>query len=167
MFLPYYLVSKRIVAVDRCVRVLRNGFAASIKHQPESGMRKESSGMKQECEKKEESMKDLNAVTGAASCNHGPMLDALMLSLKVTTDADLSRKLMVPPPVISKLRNNKIGVSAGLLVRIHDVTGMSINKVRTMLGLPIPQPREGRTLKNVVYGPIAPARSRKRRATAG
>lgn len=111
-------------------------------------------------------MNDLNAVTGAASCNHGPMLDALMLSLKVTTDAALSRKLMVPPPVISKLRNNKIGVSAGLLVRIHDVTGMSINKVRTMLGLPIPQPREGRTLKNVVYGPIAPARTRKRRTDA-
>jgi hypothetical protein len=108
-------------------------------------------------------MNDLNAVTGAASCNHGPMLDVLMISLKVTSDAALSRKLMVPPPVISKLRNNKIGVSAGLLVRIHDVTGMSINKVRTMLGLPIPQPREGRTLKNVVYNPIAPARPRKRR----
>lgn len=109
-------------------------------------------------------MNDLDAVTGAANCNHGPMLDALMLTLKVTTDAALSRKLMVPPPVISKLRNNKIGVSAGLLVRIHDVTGMSINKVRTMLGLPIPQPREGRTLKNVVYSPIAPAPTRKRRA---
>jgi hypothetical protein len=120
--------------------------------------------MKQEIEPKEEDMKDLDAVTGAAGCNHGPMLDALMLSLKVTTDADLSRKLMVPPPVISKLRNNKIGVSAGLLVRIHDVTGMSINKVRTMMGLPIPQAREGRTLKNVVYGPIAPARKRRSRA---
>jgi hypothetical protein len=126
-------------------------------------MREGPSFMKHEIEQKEEVMSDLNAVTGAAECNHGPMLDALMLTLKVTTDAALSRKLMVPPPVISKLRNNKIGVSAGLLVRIHDVTGMSINKVRTMLGLPIPQPREGRTLKNVVYGPIAPARARKRR----
>lgn len=120
--------------------------------------------MKQEVEQKEDVMNNLDAVTSAASCNHGPMLDALMLSLKVTTDAALSRKLMVPPPVISKLRNNKIGVSAGLLVRIHDVTGMSINRVRTMLGLPIPQPSEGRTLKNVVYSPIAPARTRRRRA---
>ena len=118
--------------------------------------------MKQKVEQKEEGMNDLDAVTGAAHCNHGPMLDALMVSLKVTSDAALSRKLMVPPPVISKLRNNKIGVSAGLLVRIHDVTGMSINKVRTLLGLPIPQPREGRTLKNVVYSPIAPSRTRKR-----
>lgn len=109
-------------------------------------------------------MNDLESVAGSsASCNHGPMLDALMANLKVTSDAALSRKLMVPPPVISKLRNNKIGVSAGLLVRIHDVTGMSINKVRTMLGLPIPQPREGRTLKNVVYSPIAPLPARKRR----
>jgi hypothetical protein len=118
--------------------------------------------MKQEFEQKDEVKNNLDAVTGAANCNHGPMLDALMVSLKVTTDAALSRKLMVPPPVISKLRNNKIGVSAGLLVRIHDVTGMPINKVRTMLGLPIPQPREGRTLKNVVYSPIAPVRTRKR-----
>lgn len=109
-------------------------------------------------------MNDLEAMGGSsAGCNHGPMLDALMANLKVTSDAALSRKLMVPPPVISKLRNNKIGVSAGLLVRIHDVTGMSINKVRTMLGLPIPQPREGRTLKNVVYSPIAPLPARKRR----
>ncbi len=123
--------------------------------------------MTPENEQKDETMKDLNAVAGAANLNHGPMLDALMVSLKVTTDAALSRKLMVPPPVISKLRNNKIGVSAGLLVRIHDVTGMSINKVRTMLGLPIPQPREGRTLKNVVYSPIAPAPARKRRAGGG
>lgn len=94
--------------------------------------------MKQEVEQKEDVMNNLDAMTSAANCNHGPMLDALMLSLKVTTDAALSRKLMVPPPVISKLRNNKIGVSAGLLVRIHDVTGMSINRVRTVLGLPIP-----------------------------
>jgi len=126
-------------------------------------MREGPSFMKQERDQKEEVMNDLDAVTGAANCNHGPMLDVLMVSLKVTSDAALSRKLMVPPPVISKLRNNKIGVSAGLLVRIHDVTGLSINKVRTMLGLPIPQPREGRTLKNVVYNPIAPARTRKRR----
>ncbi|MET0963181.1 MAG: hypothetical protein ABWY05_10240 [Noviherbaspirillum sp.] len=123
--------------------------------------------MTPENKQKEETMNDLNAVAGAANCNHGPMLDALMASLKVTTDAALSRKLMVPPPVISKLRNNKIGVSAGLLVRIHDVTGMSINKVRMMLGLPIPQPREGRTLKNVVYSPIAPAPARKRRTGSG
>ena len=126
-------------------------------------MREGPSFMKQGRDQKEEVMNDLDVVTGAANCNHGPMLDVLMISLKVTSDAALSRKLMVPPPVISKLRNNKIGVSAGLLVRIHDVTGMSINKVRTMLGLPIPQPREGRTLKNVVYNPIAPARTRKRR----
>jgi len=109
-------------------------------------------------------MNDLDAAGAPANCNHGAMLDALMANLKVTSDAALSRKLMVPPPVISKLRNNKIGVSAGLLVRIHDVTGMSINKVRAMLGLPIPQPREGRTLKNVVYSPIAPAPARKRRS---
>ena len=115
---------------------------------------------------KKELMNDLESVTGASGgCNHGVMLDTLMVALKVTSDAALSRKLMVPPPVISKLRNNKIGVSAGLLVRIHDVTGMSINKVRTMLGLPIPQPREGRTLKNVVYSPIAPLPARKRRST--
>lgn len=117
---------------------------------------------------KKEMMNDLESVAESpAGCNHGVMLDTLMVALKVTSDAALSRKLMVPPPVISKLRNNKIGVSAGLLVRIHDVTGMSINKVRTMLGLPIPQPREGRTLKNVVYSPIAPVPARKRRSSSG
>lgn len=107
---------------------------------------------------------DISAITSAADCNHGAMLDILMENLNVTSDAALSRKLMVPPPVISKLRNNKIGFSAGLLVRIHDVTGLSINSVRAMLGLPAPMPREGRTLKNVVYNPIAPVPARKKRS---
>lgn len=115
---------------------------------------------------KETSMsKDLSTITSAADCNHGAMLDILMENLNVSSDAALSRKLMVPPPVISKLRNNKIGFSAGLLVRIHDVTGMSINSVRAMLGLPTPAPRDARTLKNVVYNPIAPAPVRKKRNT--
>jgi hypothetical protein len=104
-----------------------------------------------------------NTISSPADCNHGAMLDALMENLNVTSDAALSRKLMVPPPVISKLRNNKIGVSAGLLVRIHDVTGLSINSVRAMLGLPTPEPRDARTLKNVVYSPIAPLPVRKKR----
>jgi hypothetical protein len=107
---------------------------------------------------------DISTITSAADCNHGAMLDILMENLNVTSDAALSRKLMVPPPVISKLRNNKIGFSAGLLVRIHDVTGLPINSVRAMLGLPTPMPREGRTLKNVVYNPIAPAPVRKKRS---
>lgn len=106
-----------------------------------------------------------NTITSPADCNHGAMLDALMENLNVTSDAALSRKLMVPPPVISKLRNNKIGVSAGLLVRIHDVTGLPINSVRTMLGLPTPEPRDARTLKNVVYSPIAPLPARKKRGS--
>ena len=56
---------------------------------------------------KENTMNDLESVAGSsAACNHGPMLDTLMATLKVTSDAALSRKLMVPPPVISKLRNN-------------------------------------------------------------
>jgi hypothetical protein len=33
-----------------------------------------------------------------------------------------------------------------------------------MLGLPAPMPREARTLKNVVYNPIAPAPARKKRS---
>jgi hypothetical protein len=49
-------------------------------------------------------------------------------------DAALSRMLEVAPPVISKIRHHRLPVGASLLIRMHEVTGMSIRDLRDLMG---------------------------------
>ena len=53
----------------------------------------------------------------------------------VKNDAELARDLDVPPPVISKIRNNHRGVSADIIIRIHEAYGVSIASLKKMLRL--------------------------------
>ena len=54
----------------------------------------------------------------------GNLLDALIEHLGVRNDAALSRALYLSAPMISKLRSKTLPVSATVLVRMHDVTGL-------------------------------------------
>ncbi|MEO7494900.1 MAG: hypothetical protein ABIT83_23890 [Massilia sp.] len=62
------------------------------------------------------------------------LLDALIAHLELKNDAALSRALYLSPPMISKLRNKALQVSATVLVRMHDVTGLSIRELRALMG---------------------------------
>lgn len=62
------------------------------------------------------------------------LLDNVIQRLNLKNDASLSRLLEVAPPVISKIRHNRLPVGASLLVRIHEVTGLSIKELREILG---------------------------------
>jgi Sec-independent protein translocase protein TatA len=42
--------------------------------------------------------------------------------------------LEVAPPVISKIRHHRLPVGASLLIRMHEVTGMSIRDLRDLMG---------------------------------
>lgn len=53
----------------------------------------------------------------------------------VKNDAELARDLDVPPPVISKIRNNHRGVSADIMIRIHEAYGVSISRIKQLLRL--------------------------------
>ena len=66
------------------------------------------------------------------------LLDGLIDHLSLKNDAALSRALDVAPPVISKIRNRKLPVGPSILVRMYDVTGLSINELRKMADTPIP-----------------------------
>ncbi|MBX9901680.1 MAG: hypothetical protein K2Y28_12930, partial [Burkholderiaceae bacterium] len=46
----------------------------------------------------------------------------------------LARHLEVAPPVISKTRNGKLAVGASLLLRLHEVTDISIKDLRALMG---------------------------------
>ncbi len=62
------------------------------------------------------------------------LFDTLLKQMKLNSDAELSRVLGVVPAVISKTRNKLVPVSAGLLVRIHEVSELSIQELRRLMG---------------------------------
>lgn len=64
--------------------------------------------------------------------NH--LLDSLIEKLKLKNDAALSRALEVAPPVISKIRHRRLPVGASLLIRMHEVSELSIRDLRILMG---------------------------------
>lgn len=62
------------------------------------------------------------------------LLDELMAQFKLKNDAALSRVLEVAPPVISKIRHRRVPVSASLLLRMHEMSALSIRDLRNIMG---------------------------------
>jgi hypothetical protein len=48
--------------------------------------------------------------------------------------AALSIVLEVTPPVISKIRHRRLPVGASILIRMHEVSDLSITQLRELLG---------------------------------
>ena len=64
--------------------------------------------------------------------NH--LLNSLIEKLELKNDAALSRALEVEAPVISKIRHNRLGVGASMLIRMHEVSKLSIEELRLLMG---------------------------------
>ena len=62
------------------------------------------------------------------------LLDALIEKMGLKNDAALSRTLEVAPPVISKIRHRRLPVGASLLIRMHEVSALSIKDLRVLMG---------------------------------
>lgn len=62
------------------------------------------------------------------------LLDRIIEKLHLKNDAALSRSLEVAPPVISKIRHRRLPVGASLLLRMHEVTDLSLKELRDMMG---------------------------------
>lgn len=69
-----------------------------------------------------------------ASYNPDALLDGVSTLLNVKNDAALAKKLDVAPPVISKIRHRRMQVGGSLLIRLHEVTTLSIKDLRIMMG---------------------------------
>jgi len=63
--------------------------------------------------------------------NH--LLDTLRHKLNLKTDAALSRALEVHPPVISKIRRCRLPVGASLLLRMHEISDISVAELRALM----------------------------------
>lgn len=61
------------------------------------------------------------------------LLDTIIAENHLKNDAALSRFLDWAPPAISKLRYNRISVSAEMIIRIHEKTGKSIADIKAAL----------------------------------
>lgn len=62
------------------------------------------------------------------------LLASIIGKLNLKNDAALSRALEVAPPVISKIRHRRLPVGASLLIRMHEVTDLSIQELRALMG---------------------------------
>ncbi len=62
------------------------------------------------------------------------LLDALIDYLGLKNDAALGRELQVSPPILSKIRHGALPVSAAILIRMHEVSGLSIYELRACMG---------------------------------
>ncbi|MDB5841820.1 MAG: hypothetical protein JWQ23_3772 [Herminiimonas sp.] len=62
------------------------------------------------------------------------LLGSLIGKLNLKNDAALSRALEVSPPMISKIRHRRLPVTASLLIRMHEVSDLSISELRSLLG---------------------------------
>lgn len=62
------------------------------------------------------------------------LLTSIIKKLHLKNDAALSRALEVAPPMISKIRHRRLPVGASMLIRMHEVTNLSIEDLRSMMG---------------------------------
>src|ERR1700709_2942895 len=75
-----------------------------------------------------------HSLASQESYNPNHLLDILLGKMQLKNDAALSRMLEVAPPVISKIRHHRLPVGASLLIRMHEVSDLSIRDLRYLMG---------------------------------
>jgi plasmid maintenance system antidote protein VapI len=79
-------------------------------------------------------MEEVHKQENVREYNPNKFLDAIRDNLQLKNDAALCRTLEIHPPLISKIRHGRLSISAALLIRIHEVTGLNIADLQFLLG---------------------------------
>jgi hypothetical protein len=74
------------------------------------------------------------ALARLTTYNPDPLLEAIIEYLEVKNDAELSRALGIAAPIISKIRHRKMVIGPALLIRMHEITHISIKELRALMG---------------------------------
>src|SRR3954468_7551379 len=90
--------------------------------------------MEMHMEQPQESSQQSHELTSQVTYNPDNLLDSLIERLNLKNDAALSRALEVAPPVISKIRHRRLPVGASMLIRMHEVSDLSIKDLRVLMG---------------------------------
>lgn len=61
------------------------------------------------------------------------LLDELQKRFEIPNDRQLASKLGLSTPVISRIRTGKSGVSADVIIRIHEEMGLSIAEIKELI----------------------------------
>lgn len=70
--------------------------------------------------------------------NPARLLDMLHEVMQVPNDNQLAAALELERPIICRLRHRRASLSPGVLLRMHDVSGLPINNLRELAGIPVP-----------------------------
>lgn len=68
--------------------------------------------------------------------NYDPnnLLDTIIKKLGLKNDAALAHALEIHPPILSKIRHCKMPVGALMLIRMHEISDLSIKDLRALMG---------------------------------
>jgi hypothetical protein len=61
------------------------------------------------------------------------LLDTIIKQYKLKTDAELARFLELKASQISKIRHGHLACGAETILRVHDITGWEIKRIKGML----------------------------------
>lgn len=61
------------------------------------------------------------------------LFDVVKSDGAVKNDAQLSRELGISPPTISAMRKDRLSIGPSTILRIHEVYGLSVKKIRSLL----------------------------------
>lgn len=64
------------------------------------------------------------------------LLDHILRHGMAKNDAAISRALNVAPPVISKVRHNKLPVTPGVILAVHEAFDIPVATIRQIAGVP-------------------------------
>ncbi len=77
-------------------------------------------------------MTDLNTLQKTYDPNN--LIDAVTAKLSLKNDAAVARALKVETPIIEKVRSNNLPLGGYLLMRLREVTGMSVTDLQDLMG---------------------------------
>ena len=63
-----------------------------------------------------------------------PLLDAVMVELKVSTDKSLARLLGLGPSAVSKIRRKRCRITPLVLLNLHILTEWPVDRLRMLCG---------------------------------
>lgn len=79
-------------------------------------------------------MKKKKYLSAPPNYNPNALIDVLISNLALKNDAALSRALGLSPSVISKIRHFQSPIHASILIRMHEVSDLSIRDLRYLMG---------------------------------
>jgi hypothetical protein len=77
-------------------------------------------------------MTELNTIQKTYDPNN--LIDAVTKRLALKNDAAVARALKVETPIIEKVRSNHLPLGGYLLMRLRELTGMSVTDLQDLMG---------------------------------